>query len=230
MKEELEDDFLISEKETLTTLNVLMLFLSVYVLIVLLIETFLPLPQEIKKVLELVDNLVCIIFLYDFGIRFIKAENKVSFMKWGWIDLISSIPSFDFLRFGRLLRLIRLFRILRAFRSVKHIAAHVYQSKSTGAFTTVLVIAILTLIFSSITILEFETAPNSNINSAEDALWWAFSTISTVGYGDKFPVTTGGRIVGVILMIVGGGLFATMSGFFASWFIGENKTDNNSKK
>lgn len=230
MKEELDEDFLISEKETLTTLNVLMLFLSVYVLIVLLIETFLPLPQEIKKVLELVDNLVCIIFLYDFGIRFIKAGNKVSFMKWGWIDLISSIPSFDFLRFGRLLRLIRLFRILRAFRSVKHIAAHVYQSKSTGAFTTVLVIAILTLIFSSITILEFETAPNSNINSAEDALWWAFSTISTVGYGDKFPVTTGGRIVGVILMIVGGGLFATMSGFFASWFIGENKTDNNSKK
>ncbi len=223
MKEDLEDDFMISEKETLTTLNVLMLFLSIYVLIVLLIETFFPLPQEIRKVLELVDNLVCIIFLYDFGVRFFKAENKISFMKWGWIDLISSIPSFDFLRFGRLLRLIRLFRILRAFRSVKHIASHVYKSKSTGAFTTVLVIAILTLIFSSITILEFETAPNSNIKSAEDALWWAFSTISTVGYGDKFPVTTGGRIIGVILMIVGGGLFATMSGFFASWFVGENK-------
>lgn len=225
MKEDLEDDFMISEKETLTTLNVLMLFLSVYVLIVLLIETIFPLPKEIQKILELVDNLVCVIFLYDFGVRFFKAESKVSFMKWGWIDLVSSIPSFEFLRFGRLLRLIRLFRILRAFRSVKHIATHVYKSKSTGAFTTVLVIAILTLIFSSITILEFETAPNSNIKSAEDALWWAFSTISTVGYGDKFPVTTGGRIIGVILMIVGGGLFATMSGFFASWFVGENKKE-----
>ncbi len=229
MEEDLEDDFMISEKETLTTLNVLMLFLSVYVLIVLLIETFFPLPQEIRKVLELVDNLVCIIFLYDFGVRFYKSENKISFMKWGWIDLISSIPSFDFLRLGRLLRLIRLFRILRAFRSVKHIAAHVYKSKSTGAFTTVLVVAILTLIFSSITILEFETAPNSNIKSAEDALWWAFSTISTVGYGDKFPVTSEGRVIGAILMIVGGGLFATMSGFFASWFVGENKIENKSK-
>jgi voltage-gated potassium channel len=227
MNEEIEDEYTISEKETLSTLNVLMLFLSVYVLIVLLIETFFPLPQEIQKVLELVDNLVCMIFLYDFGVRFFKAKNKIYFMKWGWIDLVSSIPSFDFLRLGRLLRLIRLFRILRAFRSVKHIAAHVYKSKSTGAFTTVLVISILSIIFSSISILEFETAANSNIKSAEDALWWAFSTISTVGYGDKFPVTTGGRIIGVILMIVGGGLFATMSGFFASWFVGENKKEAN---
>ena len=140
--------------------------------------------------------------------------------------MISSIPSFEALRFGRLLRLIRLIRVLRAFRSTKNIVNHIYKKKSDGAFTTVAIIAILTLIFSSISILQFEDAPNSNIKTAEDALWWACSTISTVGYGDKFPVITEGRIIGVVLMIVGGGLFGTMTGFFASWFVEDHKEKN----
>ena len=53
----------------------------------------------------------------------------------------------------------------------------------------------LLVIFSSIAILNVETAPESNIKTAEDAIWWAFVTITTVGYGDKFPVTTEGRII-----------------------------------
>lgn len=221
----MEDESIISEKNTLTSLNIIAIILSVYVLLIFIIQTIFTLPTEVIKVLDFIDNIICVFFLFDFFIRFYKAENKLQFLKWGWIDLISSIPTFDALRFGRLLRLIRLIRILRAFRSTKHIINHIYKKKSKGAFTTVSVIAILTLIFSSISILQFEDAPNSNIKTAEDAIWWACSTISTVGYGDKYPVTTEGRIVGVILMIVGGGLFATMSGFFASWFV----DDQNSK-
>jgi voltage-gated potassium channel len=220
-----DNETIISEKNTLTSLNIIAIILSIYVLLIFIIQTIFNLPVEVIKVLDFIDNIICVFFLVDFFSRFYKAENKLLFLKWGWIDLISSIPTFDALRFGRLLRLIRLIRILRAFRSTKHIINHIYKKKSNGAFTTVAVIAILTLIFSSITILQFEDAPDSNIKTAEDAIWWACSTISTVGYGDKFPVTTEGRIVGVILMIVGGGLFATMSGFFASWFV----DDQNSK-
>ncbi len=219
------DELLINEKNTLTSINVLAIILSIYVLSIFIIETIFTLPSEILKVLDFVDNIICVFFLFDFFIRFYKAESKLQFIKWGWIDLISSIPSFDAFRFGRLIRLIRLFRVLRAFRSTKHVINHIYKKKSNGAFTTVAIIAILTLIFSSISILQFENAPKSNIKTAEDAIWWAFSTISTVGYGDKFPVTTEGRIIGVVLMIVGGGLFGTMTGFFASWFV----EDKNSK-
>jgi len=219
------DELILNEKNTLTSINVIAIILSIYVLAIFIIETLFTLPTEVIKVLDFIDNIICVFFLIDFLFRFYQAESKLQFLKWGWIDLISSIPTFDALRFGRLLRLIRLIRILRAFRSTKHIINHIYKKKSKGAFTTVMVIAILTLIFSSISILQFEDAPTSNIKTAEDAIWWAFSTVSTVGYGDKFPVTTEGRIVGVILMIVGGGLFATMSGFFASWFV----EDQNSK-
>jgi voltage-gated potassium channel len=217
------DELIVSEKNTLTSINVIAIILSIYVLSIFIIETLVTLPSEVIKVLDFVDNIICVFFLFDFFFRFYQAESKLQFLKWGWIDLISSIPTFDALRFGRLLRLIRLIRILRAFRSTKHIVDHIYKKKSKGAFTTVVVIAILTLIFSSISILQFEDAPTSNIKTAEDAIWWAFSTVSTVGYGDKFPVTTEGRIVGVVLMIVGGGLFATMSGFFASWFVEDQK-------
>lgn len=61
-----------------------------------------------------------------------------------------------------------------------------------------------------------ETAPESNIKTAEDAIWWAFVTITTVGYGDRFPVTTEGRIIAALLMTAGVGLFGTFTGFIAS--------------
>jgi voltage-gated potassium channel len=210
-------------EEKFTLFQVVIIVLSVYVLASLIISTFFNLPTEIKQLLDYIDNSICIIFLIDFCIRFTKADNKLKFMKWGWIDLISSIPTLDMFRAGRLLRLVRILRILRAFRSTKVLVKFVFKKKAHGAFTTASIFAVLILIFSSIAILQVETTENGNIKSAEDALWWAFTTITTVGYGDKFPVTTEGRIVGVILMTAGVGLFGVFTGFIASWFVEEHK-------
>lgn len=146
-------------------------------------------------------------------------------MVWGWIDLVSSIPYVGILRAGRVLRLIRLLRVLRAFRSTKILVKHIFKSKIKGTMTAVSVLTILIIIFSSISILLVETSPESNIKSAEDAIWWTFETITTVGYGDKFPVTTLGRIIGTIVMVVGVGLFGVLSGYIASLFIGEKKKE-----
>ncbi len=210
-----------SQENTISTLNLVVILLSVYVLVVLCIDTFFQLSNEVSRVLSYIDNAICIFFLFEFCVRFYQAENKLKFMKWGWIDLISSIPNFNFARAGRALRLIRLLRILRAFRSTKHIISHIYKNKTKGAFTTVLLVAVLVLIFSTIAILQVETAPNSNIKTAEDALWWSYTTIATVGYGDKYPVTTEGRIIACILMTVGVGLFGIFTAFLASWFVKE---------
>ena len=215
---------LTSHHEKLGLFQLIIIVLSIYVLGSLLITAFFTLPAETMVLLSYIDSAICIVFLTDFVFRFIKAPNKLHFMKWGWIDLISSIPTLEFARAGRTLRLIRLLRILRAFRSTRVLIKHIYQRKAKGAITTALIIAILMLLFSSIAILQVETAENSNITSAEDALWWAFVTITTVGYGDKFPVTTEGRIVAMLLMTTGVGLFGIFTAYVASLFV-EDKTN-----
>lgn len=214
-----------TEVKKLGVLDILVLVLSVYVLGTMIVDTFFKLPDEISKVLQFLDNAICVFFIIEFFIRLFKADNKWQFLKWGWIDLISSIPNIDLLRAGRALRLIRILRILRAFRSTKNIVTHIFKTRAQGAFTTVLLLAMLLVIFSSISILQFETDPNSNIRTAEDAIWWSYVTITTVGYGDKFPVTTEGRIVGVILMTAGVGLFGTFSGFISSWFLSDKRAE-----
>ncbi len=210
------------KEEKLNFLNLLIIILSFYVLGSLVVDTFFTLPPEIAKVLNYVDNFICGVFLLDFIIRYRQAENKLQFMKWGWIDLIASVPTLDFMRAGRLLRLIRLIRIIRAFRSTKHIVQHIFKNKVQGTLTSVAIIAVLMLLFSSIAILQFETDPNSNIKTAGDAIWWAYVTMTTVGYGDKYPVTTEGRIVAAVLMTVGVGLFGTFTAYVSSWFVKDN--------
>lgn len=212
-----------SDSKQLATFDILILILSVYVLVELLVDSFVHLSPELVKLLLIVDNFICIIFLLDFFYRLIKAPSKLQYMKWGWIDLISSIPTFNVLRYGRLVRLFRIIRILRAFRSVRYITQHIFRSRTQGTFATVTMIAVLMLIFGSIAILQVEKDPASNIKTAEDSIWWAFVTITTVGYGDKYPVTTEGRIIAGFLMITGVGLFGTFTGFIASWFMGDKQ-------
>ena len=206
-------------------LNLLVLILSIYILLALLLDTLFKLDPETSKILEYIDSVICVFFVIEFCIRFYQAERKLAFMKWGWIDLLASIPTFNYLRFARILRLIRLLRIIRAFKSTQQFVHHIFRNRAQGAFTSVSIIAFLLIIFSSIAILQFETAPDSNIKTAEDALWWSYVTITTVGYGDRYPVTGEGRIIGMILMTGGVGLFGTFSGFIASWFVSGKKPD-----
>lgn len=213
---------MIEEKQSnnqIGVFNILILVLSIYVLISLLISSFITLPDQISILLQYIDNLICIIFLIDFFIRFKNSADKLSFMKWGWVDLIASIPTIEYLRAGRILRLIRLIRIFKAFKSTKLIYEHLSKNKKQNALSSVALLSILMIIFSSIAILQVENDPNSNIKTAEDAIWWSYSTITTVGYGDKVPVTTEGRFIGAILMTTGVGVFGTFTALVSSWFI-----------
>lgn len=210
-----------NEKSILSYLDLVTFVLSIYVILALVVETFFGLNSEIAKVLDITDFCICMIFLFDFAVRFHRAESKLNFMKWGWIDLISSIPMVGFLRVGRAFRIIRIIRLLRAMRSVKNISKYIFKNRAKGTLTAVSVLTILLVITASISILQFETDPNSNIKTAEDAIWWSYTTVTTVGYGDKFPVTTEGRIIAAVLMTAGVGLFGTFTAYVASLFMGK---------
>lgn len=78
------------------------------------------------------------------------------------------------------------------------------------------------VLFGSIGVLQFENDPESNIRTAGDAIWWAIATMTTVGYGDIYPITAEGRVLGIVLMIAGVGIFGTVTGLIASLFFKTN--------
>lgn len=210
-------------------LNLAVFVLSIYVLGALVVDTLFKLPEETSLLLNYIDIVICIFFFVEFCIRLYQSDNKLKFMHWGWIDLISSIPMINFLRFGRIFRLIRLIRIIRAFQTTNRFISYVFKNKAKGSFNSATILAALMIIFSSIAILQVENDPDSNIKTAGDAIWWAFTTITTVGYGDKFPVTTEGRIIALFLMTAGVGLFGTFTAYIASIFVTDNKKEDKEK-
>lgn len=173
------------------------------------------------------DRFLCLCrFLADFFVRFHRAPSKVEFLKWGWIDFVSSIPMLNLFRVGRVVRIIRVFRILRAFRSMKNLITYFLQHRKVTSFAAVAAISLCVMVFCTIAVLNFEDSPESNIKNAGDAFWWAFVTMTTVGYGDKYPLSAEGRVIACILMTAGAGLFATLTGFVASMFLQSKTTES----
>jgi voltage-gated potassium channel len=196
------------------------LALSLFTLGMLATDALFKLDMRTREIIAWLDNGVCLLFFMDFALSFWRAESKSDyFFKWGWLDLLSSIPMIDSLRWGRLARIFRIFRILRGMRSAKLLAELAVQRRAESALLTAALLSLLLLVFAAITILQLETAPTSNIRSAEDALWWSVTTITTVGYGDLYPVTSAGRLLAGLLMIAGVGLFGALSGLVAAWLL-----------
>jgi len=221
------NDSPIDRDSTVGAFQLAILVLTVVTLSAIVAEQFLPLPDSAKQVLNWVDTAICIVLFGDFCFRFYRAESKLAFMKWGWIDLLASIPNLEAFRWGRLVRVLRIIRLLRGIRSIQRVFQLVFRNRTEGGAVSIVLTAFLLVVSSSVSILLCErdaagTAANqdSRILTAEDALWWSMSTITTVGYGDKVPATHEGRILGMVLMTGGVGLFGALSGLVASLFLG----------
>jgi hypothetical protein len=179
----------------------------------------LPLDDDSRNVVLVVDATLCLVFLADFLYRLRTAESKRAYMRWeGWLDLLGSLPLPGF-RLARVPRLIRSVILIRR-HGGRRIWFDFVRERAQGAMYVVLLLVVLVLEFASIGILAAERgAGNENIRTASDALWWGYVTITTVGYGDRFPVTTEGRIVGIVLLTIGVGLFGTFTAFIANVFL-----------
>lgn len=201
-----------------------LVLLSIVLLAGLLIEFVAPVPTQISRLIYLVDTAICAMLFLDFCWRFSHARSKLAFMRWGWLDLLASIPAVQALRWGRVFRIVRVIKLLLALGSLRRLLDDFIHKRRQAGMASALVLTIFVITFGSIGILLVETAPESNIKTAEDALWWAMVSITTVGYGDRFPVTDAGRLIATVLMICGIGLFGTLSGVAASFFLGTGES------
>lgn len=213
-----------------TPFQIFILVLSVYVLGTLIADLVFELPEDVSALLGYLDNIVCLFFFIDFCIRFQAAENKARFMRWGWIDLLASIPAGG-LESAKVVRAFQILRILRAIKSMRIIWQMLFRNRAEGIVTSAAATTLLLVAFGAITMLLVEAPnPDSPINTAEEALWWAFVTVTTVGYGDYYPITTQGRVVAVLLMVSGVGLFGSFAAYIGSLFVADKKVEDDQQQ
>lgn len=193
------------------------LFIAVTAIIVLSLlswRMFLNPSSQTVKMIDMVDLGVCFIFFADFIRQFTIAPKKWKYLvTWGPIDLAASIPAIQVTRWARVMRVIVLIRALKSM----HAIIHAFRSNRRAAIVIAsFLIAEVVVIGSCFAVLHFESQDSSaNLTDASDVLWWSIVTMSTVGYGDFYPITVGGRFMAVLLMFCGIGIFAMLAGVFA---------------
>ena len=198
--------------------------LIVISLVTFTIDTLPDLSQDIKELLYVVEVFTVAIFTIEYILRIIVAENKSRFIFsfFGLVDLFAILPFYISsgvdLRAVRIFRLLRLVRILKLFRYNQAIKrfnrALVIAKEELILFGFV---AIIMLYLSAVGIYYFENeAQPDQFRSVLHSLWWAVTTLTTVGYGDMFPVTAGGKFFTFLVLMVGLGIVAVPTGLVAS--------------
>lgn len=221
--------------------NAYSLFIFVLTVLSLLIMVALVLPgvsDATKTLLNIYDNAICLVFLVDFAWRMRRATHKRDYFigERGWLDLLGSIPSFglfadgarytSLLRLARLSRLARITRLLRG-QSKRELINDVSKNRGQYAVVITLLAMMVVLVFASVLVLQFEgNDPNGNIKTGGEALWWAWVTMTTVGYGDFYPVTPGGRIVGSVVMLTAIGIIGALASIFAAVLVSGDSDDD----
>lgn len=219
-----------SVKERVSGYELFMLVLCAAALLALVVERTAPFTPEARHMFQYADLAVCALFFGDFLRSLVKAPDRWRYFRtWGWIDLLSSIPMVDALRAGRLARILRIFRLLRGVRVARLVVDFALTRRAESAVLAASLLTILTISFAGVAVLQFEDVESANIKTPEDAVWWSLVTLTTVGYGDRFPVTSEGRLVGALLMVLGVGLVGTFSGLAASWFLAPAASRNRSE-
>jgi voltage-gated potassium channel len=148
----------------------------------------------------------------DVLFRLFGSESIPNFLKTSWLEILALAIPF--------MRILRVFRVILALRCIKGFV----KNRATATGTYILMLVPLTWFSGAIAVLDAESSnQDSSITNLREALWWSLATITTVGYGDKYPTTFEGQLVAAVLMLTGIALFSAGAGIFASWIMGEKK-------
>jgi len=212
-------------------------FLIIASIVTFAIETLPYLDQGTLKILAALELVFVSIFTLEYILRFFVAKSKPKFVLsfWGIIDLLAIMPfylaglGFSYnlimLRAFRLLRLVRILKLGRYSKSLSRMTLAIRIAKY-DLFLSIAASGILLLV-ASFGIYQFENpAQPDKFGSVFESLWWALATLTTVGYGDIYPITFGGRIFTGVILVVGLGIVALPAGIIASSFTEARKQQN----
>ncbi|MFT7586115.1 MAG: voltage-gated potassium channel [Cellvibrionaceae bacterium] len=217
---------------TVSPYGLFMIFLNLAAVVVALLTFKLSgFSDSLSETMIAMDTLLSVVLLADFVWRFSQIEphdRKKFLFPWGIIDFLGCLPAIPILR---IFRIVRIFRLTQMVRQVgwKSIVIGLKQHLAASSLWAVITMTIPTIIISGWWIFKMEEAEClnqplvANICSIGDGIWWSFVTVTTVGYGDHFPVSNGGRILAGVLMTIGVGLFGILTSYLATIFIRQNE-------
>lgn len=199
------------ELNPMSLMSLVLSFLSLTI-----VTTMIFLPKESNGYLLLlgIDTFICLVFWCQLLADFCRSKDKTTYLKTHWIDFIASIPIIEQIRFARLLQI---FRVIRLIRSSQHVLNQIRSNRREATVASIfLLLTVLVSVGSALMLILEGKVPESNIKDASDALWWVFVTISTVGYGDHYPVTVLGKMLAAVIIVCGVGLFGMVAGLVSS--------------
>nr|VFJ74402.1 MAG: voltage-gated potassium channel [Candidatus Kentron sp. FW] len=198
------------------------------------VETIPELPPSIIRGLAFLEIIIVMIFTTEYLLRILVAENKIRFIFsfFGIVDLLAILPFYltmmgvdlRAIRALRLLQMVRILKLARYSESIRRI--HVAFRLIKEDLVLFFFVAIIVLYLSAVGIYYFERLAQPEIfQSVFHSLWWALSTLTTVGYGDAYPITVGGKIFTFFVLVIGLGIVAVPSGLVASALTKARETD-----
>ena len=207
-------------------------------LVIAVIETF-DIPLSAQQAIKNIENISVIIFSIEYVLRVwtsdclyeglspLQSRIKYIFSFMAFIDLLAILPFYIPLLFPIDLRVLRALRIIRMFRLFKIgrytdafiTIGKVFKSKSSQLFSSVFVVGLL-MVISAVLMYNVEnTAQPDKFDNAFSGIWWSISTLTTVGYGDIYPITVLGKMLSIVIAMLGIGLIAVPTGIITSGFI-----------
>ena len=194
------------------------------------VATLEGLGPSVNQVLVLTSTAVTTLFVIEYLLRLATAPKRWRYMTsfYGIVDLVAILPTLlgldlRALRAFRLFRLLRLLKITRA-KALNRFGKALWTVKDEGLIFLFTTAVVLYLAAAGIYHFEHEAQPDV-FGSIPESLWWAVATLTTVGYGDAYPVTAGGRLFTAVILLCGMGIVAVPAGLVATALTRAGRTD-----